>query len=311
MRNDSTYDIKTVAIIGLGALGILFGHHLSKRMPNASLRIIADSKRIQKYQKDKVYCNNELCEFQYMTPEELCEPADLVLFTVKYQGLQEAIEAVRNQIGEKTILLSALNGISSEKIIGEVYGEEKLVYCVAQGMDAVKEENRLTYEHMGMLVIGDWEDTAVSSKVQAVSAFFEKMQLPHQVDRNMQKRMWGKFMLNVGVNQTVAVVEGTYGDIQKKGEAREKMINAMREVMLLAEYEGIPLSEEDLNYWLEVLDTLNPEGKPSMRQDMEAKRFSEVELFSGTVLWLAKKYGINTPVNEEFYQVIKARESTY
>lgn len=35
-------EIKTVSIIGLGALGILFGHHLSKKMPAENLRIIAD-----------------------------------------------------------------------------------------------------------------------------------------------------------------------------------------------------------------------------------------------------------------------------
>ncbi|MGE5543890.1 MAG: 2-dehydropantoate 2-reductase, partial [Bacillota bacterium] len=38
--------IRTVSIIGLGALGILYGNHLSKRMPFANLRIIADQGRI-------------------------------------------------------------------------------------------------------------------------------------------------------------------------------------------------------------------------------------------------------------------------
>lgn len=311
MNKDITYDIKTVSIIGLGALGILYGNHLSKKMSQKSLRIIADAKRIQKYQDEKIYCNNDICDFYYMTPEEQCEPSDLILFTVKYQGLQAAIEAVRNQIGEKTILLSALNGITSEEIIGEVYGREKLIYCVAQGMDAVKEANRLTYEHMGMLVIGDETGNIVSSKVQAVASFFEQMQLPHQVDSDMKQRMWGKFMLNVGVNQTVAVIEGTYGDVQKEGAARDKMIAAMREVLLLSNHEGIPLSEENLKYWLNVLGTLSPEGKPSMRQDMEAKRYSEVELFAGTVLKLGEKYGIETPVNKELYRVVKEQESKY
>lgn len=311
MNKDNTYDVRTVSIIGLGALGILYGNHLSKRMPDRKLRIIADPNRIQKYRNEKIYCNNVICNFNYVTPEEVCEPADLIIFTVKHQGLQDAIKAVRNQVGEKTILLSALNGITSEEIIAKTYGKDKLIYCVAQGMDAVKERNHLTYDHMGMLVFGDWEENIISPKVQAVANFFDKMQLPHQVDKNMKQRMWGKFMLNVGVNQTVAVIEGTYGDIQKEGSAREHMIAAMREVMNLAVLEGIPLGENDLRYWLEVVGTLNPEGKPSMRQDMEAGRYSEVDLFSGTVLQLAKKYGIDTPVNKSLYQRIHERESTY
>ncbi|MEH6996270.1 2-dehydropantoate 2-reductase N-terminal domain-containing protein, partial [Neobacillus drentensis] len=80
-------EIKKVSIIGLGALGILFGNHLAKRMPKEDVRIIADRKRIDKYKEEHVYCNGELCDFHYVTPEEPCEPADLLIFTVKYEGL--------------------------------------------------------------------------------------------------------------------------------------------------------------------------------------------------------------------------------
>jgi 2-dehydropantoate 2-reductase len=303
--------INTVAIIGLGALGIMYGHHLSKYMPKENLRIIADADRIKKYREEKVYCNGEACDFNYITPQEQSEPADLVLFTVKYQGLEEAIRAVKNQVGEQTIILSALNGITSEEMIGKEYGMEKLLYCVAQGMDAVKEGNRLSYAHMGMLVFGAQQGKIDEAKSVAVADFFDQVKLPYQLDPDMKKRMWGKFMLNVGVNQTVAVIEGTYGNIQKEGPAREKMIAAMKEVLQLSEKEGVSLTEEDLRYWLGVLGTLNPEGKPSMRQDMEAKRYSEVELFAGTVLALAEKHGIDTPVNKELYDTIKRIESSY
>lgn len=304
-------EIKTVSIIGLGALGVLFGNHLSKRMQRSDLRIIADEDRIKKYKSNHVYCNGETCEFNYMTPEQVCEPADLVIFTVKYDGLNDAIKAMKNQIGEKTIILSALNGITSEAVIGETYGMDKILYCVAQGMDAVKVGNKLNYEHMGMLCFGDGEPGIISSKVKAVEEFFEKMEVPHEAVTDMNKRLWGKFMLNVGVNQTVAVYESNYGEIQKEGQARDTMISAMREVMALSEKKGINLTEDDLNYWLKVLSTLSPAGKPSMRQDLEARRLSEVELFSGTVIKMGKEYNIPTPVNQELYDKIKLMESKY
>ena len=305
-----TMEIKTVSIIGLGALGILFGHHLSKRMAKEDLRIVADEERIKRYKREGVYSNGERCDFHYITPEEKTGPADMVLFTVKYQGLEDAIRAVRNQVGENTILLSALNGISSEKMIAEAYGPEKVLYCVAQGMDAVKTGNKLTYENMGMLVFGG-KGPDDADKVQRVAEFFRKTDFPHQVDSNMKKRLWGKFMLNVGVNQTVAVYKSNYGEVQKPGPAREMMIAAMREVMALSEKEGVHLTEDDLEYWLSVLSKLNPEGKPSMAQDVEAKRLSEVELFSGTVIQLGKQHQIPTPVNEKMYRIIKEIESTY
>ena len=53
-------------------------------------------------------------------------------------------------------------------------------------------------------------------------------------------------------------------------------------------------------YFPEIADGLNPEGMPSMRQDGMAKRYSEVELFSGTVIPLAQKHGIDVPNCREF-----------
>jgi len=303
--------ISTVSIIGLGALGILYGSHLSKHMPFEDLRIIADQDRIQRYERDQVYCNGERCRFNYVTPEMAGNPADLVIFAVKYNDLAAAIDAVWNQVGEHSIVLSTLNGIISESIIGRAFGMNKMLYCVAQGMDAVKTGNKMTYANMGILCIGDMEPDVVSSKVKMVGEFFDRVNIAYEIDTNMYRRLWGKLMLNVGVNQAVAVYEGNYGTVQREGPARETMIQAMREVMTLSEKEGIHLNEDDLRYWLRLLSTLNPEGKPSLRQDLEAKRPCEVELFAGTVVELGKKHGIPTPVNQELYDKIKMIESTF
>jgi 2-dehydropantoate 2-reductase len=167
------------------------------------------------------------------------------------------------------------------------------------------------YANMGMLVFGDREPGIISEKVKAVAAFFKKMEIAHEVLTDMQEKLWSKFMLNVGVNQTVAVYESNYGEIQKDGPARDMMIAAMREVATLAEKEGITLNQDDIIYWLGVLSKLSPEGKPSMAQDVEARRFSEVDLFAGTVLELGRKHGIPTPVNKLLYDRITKIESEY
>lgn len=118
-------------------------------------------------------------------------------------------------------------------------------------------------------------------------------------------------MLNVGVNQTVAAIEGTFHDVQIEGEARDMMISAMREVIKIGQAEGIALSEKDLAYWLDILATLNPEGKPSMAQDVDAKRKSELPLFAGTIRKLGVKHQIATPTNDKLYAIIQAKESNY
>lgn len=78
----------------------------------------------------------------------------------------------------------------------------------------------------------------------------------------------------------------------------------MEEVILIAQKEGISLSQADIDYWLKVIDGLNPAGKPSMRQDVEAGRKTEVDLFSGTILKLGAIHGIETPINRILYDKI-------
>lgn len=86
---------------------------------------------------------------------------------------------------------------------------------------------------------------------------------------------------------------------------------AMREVILLAEKENVRVTEKDLNEYVALVDTLNPDGMPSMRQDGLARRKSEVELFSGTVLRLGGKYNVSTPVNQKIHDKVLRMESEY
>jgi len=118
-------------------------------------------------------------------------------------------------------------------------------------------------------------------------------------------------MLNVGVNQTVMIYEGTYETVQRPGRARDFMKAAMQEVILVAQKENVPITQADFDEYIRLLDTLNPAGMPSMRQDGLAHRKSEVELFAGTVVALAEKHGIDTPVNRKIYDTILEMERTY
>ena len=79
----------------------------------------------------------------------------------------------------------------------------------------------------------------------------------------------------------------------------------------LAKAEGISVTEKDLEMYVSLIDSLNPDGMPSMRQDGLLKRPSEVELFSGTVIVRADAAGVPVPVNRELYRRIREMEAAY
>ncbi len=304
-------EIRKVSLVGLGALGVMFGNQLRKTMEKGSFKVVADRDRIKRYEDQGIYSNGERCSFEFQSSDEDNGPVDLAIFAVKYNGLADAISSMKHQIGENTIIISTLNGIKSEEVLGDAFGHDKVVYCVAQGMDAVKEGNALTYKNMGMLVIGEKKMDEPTERILALHEFLNSHGVKCEMENDMYRKMWSKFMLNVGVNQVVSLYGGTYGEIHKEGASREMMKSAMREVIALSEKEGVNLTEADLEYWMGILNTLSPDGKPSMRQDVEARRLSELELFAGTVLELGRKHGIDTPVNQEIFDRITEMEMEY
>ena len=161
---------------------------------------------------------------------------------------------------------------------------------------------------MGYITIGN-KDKSRDEKLKAVTDLFDRTGRSYQVPDDILREQWNKLMLNTGVNQVTAVYGAPYSLIQKEGEARTMMIEAMREVLRVADTQDVDLSEADISYWLDLLATLNPDGHTSMCQDVLAGRPTEVELFAGTMLKIAEEEGLSLPVNAFLYERLKELET--
>lgn len=303
-------EIKRVGLIGLGALGVLYAQLLTQALGREQVLVLADKARIARYRRDGVFFNDTLCDFNYTDAAEETEPLDLLLFAVKFGGLEDSIAACRHLISADTTLVSILNGISSEAILSETFSPEQVVWCVAQRMSARKTGNRVIVAPLGELAIGvpAGQDDA---HFRRLKAFWESIGFPHSVPEDIRTHMWSKLLCNTGCNQTSMVYQCGYGGLQSEGEARETMLGAMREVVTVANAEGVPLSEADVHSWLSIIDSFPADGETSMRQDSKAHRKSEVELFAGTIRRLAAKHGISVPINDRLYKAVQEMEAAY
>ncbi len=302
-------EIRKVAIVGMGALGLLYGEAVCKACGRDAVRFVMDSKRLARHKQDKYTINGKLQDFA-LQPAEAAQPVDLVLVATKFSGLEQAMDEMRKLVGEETVIISVLNGITSEERLIARFGAQHVLHCVALGMDAVREGTSLTYQHQGMLKIG-CVDKALEPKLDAVCAFLERCRLQYVREEDILHALWAKLMLNVGINQTCMVYETNYGGALADDAARTAMFAAMHEVIDVARCEGVSLTEDDFADCIKVISGLAHEGMPSMRQDALAKRLSEVELFAGTILRLAAKHGVAAPANQRYYDKIKEIEAGY
>ena len=302
----ATRKLSTIYVLGLGAIGATYAAKLHDHLPQ-HVKVLADAARSAVYRRAGLTVNGHPYAFDFVEPSAGAPKADLILVAVKHPQLPEAIRMLQPVVGPDTIVLSLLNGISSEDLIGQVIGPEHLLYSYVY-MDAVREGRAVRYNQLGEIVFGEALNHHLSARVRAVKELFTAAGIPHQVPPDMRRALWTKFLLNVGVNQTSALLKAPYGVFQQSTHARELMVVAAREVVALAQAQGIALGEADIEYCVATINRLDPASKTSMLQDLEAGRPTEVEAFAGVVIALGHHYQVPTPVNNLLYKALCVSE---
>ena len=294
-----------ITLIGLGAIGASYAALLNN-CPEVKLNIVLDDERLKRYQSNPFIINDEIQNFSYSSRKIAVEPADLVMIAVKYNDLQDAVDAVKNHVGEHTVIMSLLNGIDSEEIIGETFGMDKMLYSMCIGIDAQRTGLNVKYGSVGKIVFGE-KSGEMTDRVKTISEIFTRASVPFECPKDMYKKLWWKFMINVCGNQPTAILGANYHFINTP-DGHELMRLIMEEVRMIALKKGVEITDSDFNAWLDILNTLVPESKTSMLQDIDAGRLTEVDMFAGVIRQLGKTYGIATPYNDLMYHMLKVKE---
>jgi len=304
-------EIRKVGIIGAGAMGSFYAKAFFDR-DRDKVFLVATGERYERIRRDGIVVNDAAYHIPIECPDGTSPTiADLMIVAVKNHHLDQVIDDMRPFIGKETLILSVMNGIDSEKRLGAVYGMERMLYGVAVGIDAVRMGNKTNYSGQGTLFFGRAYNVPLSDTVKTVQQSFDAAGIVYETPADMIRTLWWKFMINVGINQSSAVLRAPYGVFQQSAEARHLMDSAMREVVDVADAAGIDITGDDVDQWYDFMGKLSPAGKTSMLQDVEACRKTEVEIFSGTMITLGEKYGIPTPVNRTLYSILTVTEHEY
>ncbi len=302
-------DIKNVLVIGLGAIGSIYAAKLKQFDPDC-VRVLVDQSRIERYKAQGIVLNGIRQDFKYVLPEPNQEKADLILIATKADALPEAITAIESFVHEETIILALLNGISSEEMIAEHYGWEKVLHSYFIGHGSTRSGNEIIFDGVGRIVFGEANAYGRTPKVAAVSQFFDKAKIDYEVPDDILFSQWCKFVVNVGINQASAILRATYGDFQRSEKAHAIVVELMQEAVLIAQKVGVNNAEALLSWAENFITNMPPAFKSSMLQDIESGKKTEVDMFGGAVCALGEKYDVPTPTNGMFLKLIKALEET-
>lgn len=301
--------IQQVAVIGAGAMGAMYAAHFAAA--GFDVALVARGERADRLRAGLTVNGQpllvEVIDVDQPGPHPI---ADLMIFAVKDRHLPQALSEAAPLVGPETIMLSVINGLDSEEQIAARFGDERVLLCVALGMDAERAGHEIRYRQAGRLVFGEATNPdPPSEQVRRVQQALDRAELAWQTPADMRHQLWWKFMVNTGINQASAVLRAGYGAFQPEGDARDLMNALINEVLLVANAEGVALGSADVAAWYRVLDSMPADGWTSMRQDVDAGRQTEVESFAGRVVALGVKHQIETPYNQVMLWLLRPKDS--
>lgn len=292
-------NIENVLICGFGAIGCIYADKIRKF---SNLKVLVDKNRLEKYRNNPTFFNGEKLEVEYVLPDRQDFKADLIIIATKYSGFEDALENIKNFVGENTVILSLLNGVTSEKALIEKYGVQKVLYSYFIGHSAVRVGRNITQDGLNTIVFGSPDN---NSHVERVKAYFDKVGINYKIPDDIIRSMWLKFMLNVSANQTTGVLKFTFGEMLNNSKCMNFITNVMKEVQAVAKAENVKNTETMIDEALASLKLMSPDGKTSLLQDIEAGRKTEVDIFAGVIIELAKKHNIDVPYNKILKELIE------
>ena len=212
--------IKKVLLTGLGGVGTVYANLINKNK-NIEFKVLVDKTRLEKYKKEPRLLNGEPCEFEFITPDEEFNP-DLVIISTKSTGLYDAIKNLKNFVDKKTIIMSFINGISSERILQEYFKPEQILYSYIICHTITRNGNNVLHDGVTTVVWGD-KNNDMSKKV-VIKKFFEETKIDNKLSKNILNSLWEKFCFNCCVNQISAVTGFNFEQIWNSQEHTRSVV---------------------------------------------------------------------------------------
>lgn len=297
--------INTVAIMGVGAVGSYFVWGLSEKLCE-NLWVVAEGERKKRLQSEGLVINGKKYSLNVKTPAE-AKGVDLLLVATKYGALEQSLDDIETVADEHTLVMSLLNGVDSEEIIGRRIGMKNIIYSFMK-IAAERKGNSIVFDGpstVGVL-FGETDGNNDTERIKAIAGLLDGTDLHYKICKDIIRQIWFKYALNISQNQPQAMVGcgfGAYEDSEYVGNMRDKL---RAEVVAIAKAKGIDITEPDSSSGKST--PVKKTARFSTLQDLDAKRHTEVDVFAGAMVKMGRELGISTPYNEFTFNMIKALE---
>ena len=299
-----------VAVVGAGAMGCLYGGHLAETGVDVSLvdiwREHVDAINAKGLHMTGV-SGDRVVHVPATTDPETVGKVDLMLLFVKSYDTAQAVRDSGPLIGGDTYVLTLQNGLGNLEAITEAVGAGRVLGGTTSHGSTLVGPGEIRHAGVGPTVIGTL-DGGSRSMAETAADMFNGAGLQTRVSGDVRGDIWGKVLVNLGINALTALTGLRNGQLLEIPELRLLMRLAVEEGMMVAEADGVDLGPLDhLAHVYEVAEATGA-NRSSMLQDVDRRRRTEIDALNGAVVGLGEKLGVKTPVNRALTALVKGLE---
>ena len=304
--------MERVCIVGAGVIGSLFAGHLARvcevsvltRRREHADALNADGLRVsgKTDYRARVTASDD--------PDEL-PPFDVAIVATKASGLEAAARALEGRFSDATIV-TVLNGIGAEEVV-RAHGDWPIVSGVTFMSGTRHSDTHVEYILDTETWLGPFED-APFAVVQEIAATIVEAGLRAEALPDLRPAQWSKLIFNAAVNSTAALTglphdfhfaqEGDPGDL---GHLVHGLVDEGKAVAAAA---GIELHDDP--WEMNVLATQRGSAHyPSMLEDVDAQRQTEIELITGSLVREAERHDVPVPLHSLLYGLVRGKEASW
>jgi 2-dehydropantoate 2-reductase len=299
-----------VCVVGSGAVGSLFAAHLAQLDDVEVWAYDLDARHVAAINEHGLRLSGaaDLVGRVRATgdPGEL-PPCDFGIVATKSMHTSAALAAPARAFTDGAVA-SVQNGAGNEELIAEHVHE--VIRGTTFPAGHVVEPGHVAMDTRGDTQLGPFEpQPAPFEKVQELADACTRGGMPTKALEDARGAQWRKLIFNAASNAIAALTGMTHGQIAELSETRALAEAVMAEGIAVSDAQAITLDSDpvELFHWAARKDVAYGH-KPSMLQDVEAGRQTEIDFLNGAIVSFGERYGVDAPLNRALTALIKGKE---
>lgn len=303
----------SVVVAGAGAIGSLLAAHLARVAEVTVLTRREEQAAALREQGLRVSGRAEFTARLAATadPAELPEEAELAILACKGTDLEGLAARLEGALPRATAM-TIQNGLGAEAVVA-AHGEWPLLSAVTFMSGTRHGDTHVEYVLDTPTWVGPFRGTT-EEDARRVAELIEAGGLKAQAFADLRPAQWSKLIFNATVNGVAALTglphDFHFAQTEQPSDLGHLVRDLVEEGKAVAAAAGIELHDDP--WEMNVLATRRGHRHyPSMLEDVEARRPTELESINGALVREAARLGVPVPLHAAVYRLVKAREAGY